>query len=224
MFTRIRKWYRLKYKATKNHVWYVGYGSNVNLKRFSYYIVSGIPEGSTKCLPGARDRTMPLVDNPIKIPFELYFAKHSDGWNGGVGFIKDATQLNSLSFARRYLVTKEQFEDIAKQETNSTTVLPINFKEAVANGTTIFKTPSWYGKVIFLGFYKGYPAMTLTSERVLTPTKPSHAYLETIAKGIRQVFSVNSSKLIEYFKSKDGIAGNYTESELKTVINNAIRK
>ena len=118
-----------------------------------------------------------------------------------------------------YLVTKQQLEDIAKQETSSTDFLTINFEEAILNGNTIFKTRSWYGKLLYLCNDNEYPVFTLTNENNLTtPIKPSTEYLQTIIKGIQQTHKISEQEIVGYFIDKRGVNGNYTREELQNLI------
>ena len=93
-----------------NLVWYLSYGSNILAERFHCYISGGQPQGSQKIYEGCRDTSRPRRDKPTTINYELYFSKNSPVWdNGGVAFIKDELNRNTTSFARVYLITKQQF-------------------------------------------------------------------------------------------------------------------
>ena len=189
----------------KNLVWYLGYGSNILDERFHCYITGGQPTGSDKSYSGCRDQTLPKDNKSTTINHELYFAKESPTWkSGGVGFIRIDSNNLATTFARMYLVTKQQLENIAKQETSSTDFLTINFEEAILNGNTILKTPSWYGKLLYLGKDKDYPVFTLTNENNLTTTiKPSVEYLQTIIKGIQQTRKTSKQQIVDYLIDKE---------------------
>src|SRR4051812_38700552 len=134
--------------SESNLVWYASYGSNILTDRFRCYIAGGQPLGSQRTYEGCRDTSVPRADKPTTINHELYFSKNSPVWdNGGVGFISIQPDKTKTTFARMYLITEQQLTDVAKQETNSNNYLNINFMEAVENGNTIFKSPSWYGKL-----------------------------------------------------------------------------
>lgn len=204
----------------KNLVWYVGFGSNIFEDRFICYITGGQPVGSQKNYNGCRDKEIPKNSKPITINHELYFAKNSSSWqNGGVAFVNIDANIAAKTFARMYLVTKQQLEDIAKQETNSDEYIIINFDEAISTGNTIFKNPSWYGKLLYLGEYDKNPIFTLTNENNLTQsTKPSAEYLQTIIKGIQQSHNLTIQEIVNYLMSKRGVAGNYSADELQNLI------
>ena len=97
-----------------SQVWYVSYGSNMSLRRFACYIEGGTPPGGTRRNPGARDRRLPERTIPVDLPGTVYFAGESPQWGGGVAFYDHARP--GFTAARGYLVTAEQFADIAAQE------------------------------------------------------------------------------------------------------------
>lgn len=200
----------------------MGYGSNIDRDRFLCYIVGGQPAGSQRSYEGCRDNTPPVDDKPIIIDHELYFSKRSSVWeNGGVGFINVSSTNGTITFARMYLVTRQQLADIAKQETSSAEYLDINLEEAIGAGSTIFKTNSWYGRLIHLGNDKGYPVFTLTNETNLQEsTRPSPSYLRTIIRGINQIYELKPQEIVDYLVSKRGISSNYTREELKGLVEN----
>lgn len=208
--------------TNKNLVWYVGYGSNIFKDRFLCYITGGQPIGSQKNYEGSRDTELSNIDKPTTINNELYFSENSPSWqNGGVCFVNIEANSETSTLARMYLVTKQQLEDIAKQETNSQDYLTINFEEAISTGNTIFKTPSWYGNLLYLGYDNGQPVFTLTNQNNLTETtKPSVEYLQIIVKGIQQIHKLTKQEIVNYFIDKRGIRGNYTVDELKNLIEN----
>jgi hypothetical protein len=218
MFKRFVRWLKLTFMAGKDHIWYVGYGSNIDEPRFLCYIRGGRPEGNLNEYPPARDTTLPSLNEGMMIDHELYFSKYSENWKGGVAFIKNGSSPNFQTYARRYLITKQQFEDLAKEDTKSPAPPAINFDQAVAQGNTIFKTPSWYGNVLYMGMNSGHAMFTLTNEVDLSEiNKPSERYLKTISNGIKIVFKSDNNALIDYFISKQGVAGNYTRKELDKI-------
>ena len=204
----------------KDLVWYVGYGSNINKGRFLSYIVGGRPEGSTKKYKGCRDTSIPIKDEPIILNHDFYFAKSSKVWNnGGVCFINIEENKNTRTYARMYLITRQQLEDIAKQETSDDNYLKINFEDAIINGSTVFKQKSWYGKLIFLGINRTYPIFTLTHENnIKDSTKPTNEYLRTIILGIKQIHTLTNSEIVKYFIQKRGIKDFYTIEELDKIV------
>ena len=138
----------------EQQVWYASYGSNLLHSRFMCYINGGTPEGSSKHCPGCSDKTPPQDCKPVTIPHELYFAKNSPSWEGkGVAFIKSQRDVNVQTLGRMYLITKEQFVQIVRQENGRSPDnhrISIDLGETIAQGESIIKG-GWYSRVIYLG-------------------------------------------------------------------------
>lgn len=205
----------------QDKVWYACYGSNLLEERFLCYIKGGQPKGAMTTYEVCRDKTIPADNEDFFICSELYFAKESSNWaNGGVAFIRTLFEPQASTIGRIYLVTKGQLIDIARQETNTKSELTIDFDKAVEDGSFIFKRPSWYGNLIYLGQQNGYPIFTLTNENDLLPlTKPSKNYIKTISEGIKESHNFDNQTILEYLRSKGGIKGNYNDQELLNIIN-----
>jgi hypothetical protein len=199
----------------QDKVWYACYGSNLLEERFLCYIKGGRPEGAETNYKGCSDSSEPTESEEFYICSELYFAKNSSSWNGGVAFIRTHFEPEASTLARMYLITKGQFVDVARQETKTESKLNLDFDLAIKDGSFIFKQRSWYGNIVYLGEQNGYPIFTLTNESDLQPlTKPSHNYLKTIIKGIKEAHDFDDKTIFDYLKTKKGIAGNYDNEEL----------
>ena len=126
-----------------NLVWYASYGSNLLYSRFMCYIKGGTPEGSTKLCPGCSDKTPPQDRRQKTIQHELYFAKNSPSWKGkGVAFIKSHKDDNTKTRGRMYLITKEQFTQVVRQENGRTpnySRITIDFEKTIAQGESMIK-------------------------------------------------------------------------------------
>ncbi len=133
-----------------NLIWYASYGSNTNLERFLCYIRGGQPNGATKNYVGCTDRTLPRDSEELYICSELYFAQSSKTWeNCGVGFLRNEFNEKTQTWARMYLITQEQFIQVAEQEMGNKTI-SIDFERAQKEDY-VFAPGSWYGKIIYLG-------------------------------------------------------------------------
>lgn len=208
--------------SIKTKIWYASYGSNMQMERFLCYIRGGQPKGRTDIYEGCRNKTLPENNENLYISSRLYFAKESKGWNkGGVGFISNSFNKKNQVLARMYLITKEQFEDVVKQETKFNGELRIDFEKCIENGSLIFKDPSWYGNLIYLGNQEGKPIFTFTSKSDFTNqiNKPDDTYLKTIIGGIKETFpNFNEFDIYEYLFPLDGIKGNYNKEQLIRLI------
>jgi len=158
------------------YVWYLSYGSNLNLKRFYRYIEGGKCEYNDKIYKGCEDKTLSKKNKPKIINYEMYYAKKSGSWdNGGVCFLKPNQDSNIITYARMYLVKYNQFLDIKKQE------------------------GKWYSKEILIGYDEGYPIYTFTNERILDRTIPSKKYVDVIYEGLKETFpNIDNSILKKY--------------------------
>ncbi len=166
-------------KIDQSKMWYASYGSNLQRERFLCYIRGGKPKGRIDVYEGCRNKTLPEEDEEFYICSRLYFARESNGWNkGGVGFISNSFDKSNQSLARIYLITKEQFVDVVKQETKYSGELNIDFEQCIKKGSLVFKDPSWYGNLIYLGEQNQYPIFTFTSKQDFTDkiNAPNKAY------------------------------------------------
>jgi len=209
----------------QEYIWYASYGSNLLEERFLCYIKGGQPIGSNKKYSGCRDQSLPIDNEEIYINSELYFAKKSPTWNnGGVCFIKTNFDAGITTLGRMYLITKDQFVDVVKQETENVNDLTINFEKVILEGSLIIKEKSWYGNLIYLGESNNHPIFTFTNkENLKDSNKPNENYLKTIIKGLKETYNLNLNELFEYLSAKDGIKDNFTSEELTTIINDVIR-
>ncbi len=200
-------------------VWYACYGSNLLQERFLCYIQGGQPAGANTSYIGCEDKTSPIDSEEMYISAELYFAKVSKNWNGGIAIIRTTFNPTASTYGRIYLITKGQLIDIARQKTNTSTSLEIDFEKAIKNGSYIFKQPSWYGNLLYLGEHNGFPIFTITNEQdSQSSTKPSNAYLKTIIDGLRKSHWLDNHAIFDYLKTKHGIMENYSEEELRSII------
>lgn len=202
-------------------VWYACYGSNILEERFLCYIKGGQPIGAATKYKGCRDTRLPTDSEEFYISSELYFARNSQNWgNGGVAFIRTKFEPQASTMGRIYLITKGQFVDIAKQESNTNAELILDFEKALKEGSFMIEPSLWYGNLLYLGQHYNYPIFTLTNENDLQAfTKPGKDYLQTIIKGIKQAHHLDDKTIFDYLKTKKGIHSNYSEKELWDIFN-----
>lgn len=174
----------------ESHVWYVSYGSNMCAARFSCYIVGGLPPGGTRPNPGARDRRLPERTIPVDLPGTVYFAGDSPQWGGGSAFYDHDTPGRAV--ARGYLVTAEQFADIAAQEMYRLPAEGDPLADLVLSpldGGRHQVGPGRYETLLDLGEHDGMPLLTFTSPHGLEHvehTRPSESYLSMVRDGLRE--------------------------------------
>ena len=196
-------------------VWYVSYGSNISESRFSCYIEGGMPEGSNKVERGCANQTPPKKVEKATLPFPLYFMREKSKWGkGGVAFIGHEKDPHTTTFARKYLITDEQFREVVEQENNMDS-LNINIEDIINRGF-VDLTAGWYGRVIYLGEAEGAPMFTFTSSNAMGDydfTNPPPTYLYMISRGLKEV-GLAEKDIVDYFLTKPGIKGKFTKDSL----------
>ena len=152
--------------AWKDYVWYVSYGSNMLYESFLRYIVGG-SYGTSAYRAPCKDMSLPVAVRTVEIPFDMYFGNLSS-WGGGVSFLDTTRKGKALGVA--YLITPEQFEHVSCEE---------NGGRCPGNG-------GWYEDIIDLEPIYGIEVKTITNNDLRPYNEPSHSYLDTLFKGIRE--------------------------------------
>ena len=203
-----------------SYVWYASYGSNLYRKRFLCYIIGGSPEGSSKYNIGSRNKTHPIGDEQIIIPYSLYFAKRAMSWgNKGVAFI--GLDKENKTYGRMYLITEEQFMDVVCQE-NGNINLSIDLNMVITNNSVVLKSDTWYGNILYLGSNNDYPIFTFTSPNSMNSEHfipPSSEYLSVIIKGLKETYNFSDKEIANYLITKPGVENNFTLDGLINLIN-----
>ncbi|ALA51795.1 hypothetical protein CAY60_013010 [Shouchella clausii] len=202
------------------YVWYASYGSNMNRERFLCYIRGGQPEGAEIEEVGCSDPAHPIKETAHRLPFPLYFAQNSTRWQKkGVAFIGLTPLAGAYTYSRKYLITKEQFEDVVKQENNGL-AFSIDIDDLKQRGRKAV-LPSWYGTVLYAGEEEGFPIFTFTAKwkKEVPFHAPSFEYLRMIVKGLYVYVGLPQREIVTYLRDKPGVAGNITEEELWNLVN-----
>jgi hypothetical protein len=195
-------------------VWYAAYGSNLSRTRFDCYIKGGRPDGAQREYPGCRDRSAPESDLRWELDGGLVFGKESRNWTGhGVAFL-DVTAGERVH-SRLYLVTHEQFEDIAAQENH----FPVGHVTlpSLSIGETHDLKEGFYPLVVCVGEHEGHLVMSVT-DRLEQHRKPSPEYLRHIAQGLRETHHMSAFQIADYLAGRPGIAGEMSADDLLDVV------
>ena len=189
-------------------VWYASYGSNLAQERFACYLAGGTPDGAGRRMPGARDQTPPLDERPVVLPGEVFFGWESPTWGGGVAFF-DA-HASGRALARAYLITEEQFADVAAQEMHREPGEDIDLEhvmEHVMEHGRHSLGPGRYETLHLVGDLEGDPVLTFTARAPgdLAPNSPSEAYLATMARGIGQTHRLEREAITDYLLACPGM-------------------
>lgn len=190
-------------------VWYVSYGSNMSAARLAAYLEGGVPPGGSRANPGARNSTLPRRSVPVDLPGALYFAGDSQQWSGGVAFYDHDAQgpgEGGPTAARAYLITAQQFADVAAQEMYRLPQEGDPLEEVVigglANGSTHHAGPGHYETLIEIGRLEGAPMLLFTAPHGIDHvehSQPSLAYLAMLAKGLQESRKWDERAVADYF-------------------------
>jgi hypothetical protein len=185
-------------------VWYAGYGSNIDEGRFTFYLTGGRPPGAVREAPGARDPAPPRDQRGVVLPGRMFFGWESPTWGGGISFL-DA-EADGSAFARAYLVTREQFADIAAQEMHRTPGDDLDLTRVLENQSHTFG-PGRYETVHLVGELDHIPMLTFTSSAgaQVPPNAPSGAYLATVVRGLRATHALPNGEIADYLLGCDGM-------------------
>lgn len=199
-------------------VWYAAYGSNMARSRFLAYLGGSRVPGAEGGHAGARDGSEPLADEPCRFDRSIRFTGHSKRWLGAPAVL-DHAATSPGALGRRYLVTRQQFEDVVAQENRRPARrIPI---ESLTVGAVTATGRSSYAGLLLLGFDGSIPVMTFTSPRrpeKATLAAPSGAYLATIARGITESHPLTASEVAEYLLAAPGVAPTWTADRIEALL------
>jgi hypothetical protein len=205
----------------QRQIWYVAYGSNLAMSRFRCYLSGGRPVGGARAYVGCRDPNDPARAEGVEVQGGIVFASESGVWGGGMAFFDRA--LPGVAACRAYLVTADQFGDIAAQERRRAPggefardlagLLP-DVETVVATG------PGHYETVVRLGELDDAPMFTITHHDVpaLTLATPTATYLQWIAVGLREAHAYDDATIARYLAAAPGAAEVWSEAEIKELI------
>ncbi|WP_422737331.1 histone deacetylase [Micromonospora sp. WMMD729] len=211
-------------------VWYVAYGSNLHAARLAWYIGGGCPPGGRRTYPGCRDNRPPSRSAPVWMPGGIYFAGESGAWTGGMAFYDP--ELPGAAAARAYLVTVEQFTDIAAQEMYRPTgdtddLLPGTsgaIDAAVAHGRATLG-PGRYETLVCPGRRAGVPMLTFTAPEPASAVPhrpPAPAYLGMIARGLHESHGWPAERIADYLARRPGVIDGWKRDRVTTLVAEAL--
>jgi hypothetical protein len=200
-------------------VWYAAFGSNLSGARFSAYLTGGPVAHRTDGgrQDGARDPSPPRRDRRFELAHRLFFAGSSRGWgSGGIAFIDPVPDREARCLSRLWLITAEQFADVARQENGLDALPPIDLDRLEAAGH-LDVASGWYGRVLHLGLGPGgRPIVTVTCDRAdRRPFRPAHrSYLRVVGLGLMETWGLTPQRAASYLAGQPGNAGLVDTGEL----------
>lgn len=204
-------------------VWYVSYGSNLDRGRLLCYLEGGRPPAAWRGNVGARDPAPPREDRAVTIPHAMFFADVSHVWTGGVAFVDHHVDEMAATFARAFLLTAAQLADVIAQES----ARPVGSVElephlrALDTGGRVIIGPGRYDTVLHCGTLDGYDCLTFTGRAPMTETEhttPAADYLAMVASGLRTAHGLEDQAIVEYLRTRPGVAGRWDDASLHTAI------
>jgi hypothetical protein len=194
-------------------VWYVAYGSNLGTDRFRCYVSGGRPRGGSRTYAGCRDTSDPGGVFSIELPGGLVFAGESGVWGGGMAFF-DPEATGSVA-CRAYLLTVEQFADVAAQEMRLEPggEFALSLASVLPEVEALHRMgPGRYETVVRVGVRDHVPLLTVTNADVrgLDLAAPSAAYLRSVAAGLREAHGWDDARIAPYLASAPGARGSWT--------------
>jgi hypothetical protein len=199
-------------------VWYACYGSNCSYERFRAYLEGGSPRGGNHVHPGARNASLPVASGPITFPHAVCFSGYSKGWGGSPAFLEHTSTVSG-ALGRRYLITREQFEDVLTQENRLDAPIPVDVHRPVGDRQLVCERP--YGQVLTLSPIDGYPVLTFTSPEppeTRTPGPPSAAYLGTLSRGLAEIQPLDADQIASRLLEASGIALGWDHASIMKLI------
>jgi hypothetical protein len=129
----------------------------------------------------------------------MYFTGQSKTWGGAV-CVLDPDEEYATTLGRAYLITAEQFSDIAAQEMGRAVGTDLPIADLLDAGT-LELGPGRYETLTHLGDLYGYPMLTFTaswSRRDVLSGTPSAGYLRTIAAGLLETYDFPPERAADY--------------------------
>lgn len=182
------------------YVWYATYGSGLSKEHFLLSITGADPAKTMRHNVGCSNKSEPLKDTFISLPYKLFFAGHCEVHGGGHAYVDYRRDENAHTIARAYLITREQFEEIACQENLHQKVQNTPFKEATRHGHATIGYNGDYDELLYCGDMDGYPIYSLTTSNPDAPhTAPAGAYTDVIRKGLSEATAMDAQTTFNEF-------------------------
>jgi hypothetical protein len=205
--------------VSEDLLWYAAYGSNLHRARLDRYLLGGRPPGSSVAHPGCRDPRPPRRNAPLLLPGRMYFALRSGAWRGGMAFLDPDGP--GRAAARGYLLTADQFLDVAAQEMRRQPGgSPLDLAAALRDGRAVCGLGR-YETLVVAGERDGCPVLTFTAPWSAgdVPWKPpSGAYLSHLGAGLREAHGWSQSRIADYLCSRPGAAGAWSRAAVKALL------
>lgn len=192
-------------------IWYVAYGSNLSRERFLAYLTGGVGPGGSGSHHGARDSSAPRDDRRIRLNRRLIFTGRSKRWGGGVcAVVSEPDREHGVAcLGRAWLITSDQLLDVWRQENGGLSTGTVTWSDLDRAGW-VDDPEGRYRRLDRLDPIDGRPAVTITCgpEMVAAANRPTTAYLDMVASGLREAWGLSTGDARQYLRHHaDGVAG-----------------
>jgi len=203
-------------------VWYASYGSNLSRARFLTYLRGGRPPGAQRSFEGARNQSDPLDDRALTLPGTVFFGWESPTWGGGIAFYDAAGAGQAL--ARAYLVTEQQFADVAAQEMHRPPGADLDLEHVLEHARHVVG-PGRYEALHLVGEIDDHPVLTFTTPNpaALQRNSPMPAYLRTMADGLREAHGLADEEVTAYLLACPGAAPDWDADRLAQLLSEPVQ-
>ncbi|MFD7814997.1 histone deacetylase [Streptomyces sp. NPDC059785] len=153
----------------------------------------------------------------------MYFATESAVWSGGRAFYDP--DAGGRVLAKAYLVSVEQFSDIAAQEMHRTPGgACLDLTEVLARGRSVLGQGR-YETLVCAGRLDGLPVLTFTApwglRDVTSFNPPSAAYVRCLAAGLVSAGVWDVPAVAAYLAACPGAAGHWSAAALTDLLDQA---
>ncbi|MCA1692477.1 MAG: hypothetical protein LC733_09850 [Actinobacteria bacterium] len=153
-----------------------------------------------------------MASAALRLNSNLYFAGHAKSWGGaGVAFLDlDAAAEGKGAFARAWLISQAQLDDVIAQENGRGHPSSRVDVDRVVAESRVALGPGRYQTVLHVGDHAGHPMVTFSAPWSLADVVagrtglalngPSPRYQEIIAGGLAETHGLNRAQAEAYFR------------------------
>ncbi|MFD4904165.1 hypothetical protein [Kitasatospora purpeofusca] len=137
----------------------------------------------------------------------------------------DPTQDGEMP-VRAYLITEQQFSDIAAQEMHRAPGADLDFTRVLTSGRDQLG-PGRYETLVCPGALDGVPLLTFTAPWRLTDAElnaPSAPYLANFARGLAEAHGWPLGRSAEYLATRPGAAGYWTAQAVLEALRSSVEE
>ncbi|HEX3082824.1 MAG TPA: M20/M25/M40 family metallo-hydrolase [Candidatus Saccharimonadia bacterium] len=198
------------------YVWYATYGSGLSKQNFACQILGGQSGGISHIYKGCTDKTLPVRDEFISLPYSIYFAGHCVPCDGGHIGITTTPSPDTHTIARAHLVTAQQFKELVAEQNGRQAISDLPFKAAIEHGhATITDGTGSYDELVFCGIKDSIPMFALTATHPELPyLPPSPGYARLLSLGLSENENLSLKTAADYIFTAPGVAGNYQKRDI----------